>query len=369
MKTPQTFKSKIPATITALVGALILSAIQTIAQPITTPRPASPAATSKQTIGISTVTVDYSRPSVKGRQIWGALVPYGWNVQPFGAQKEAPWRAGANENTVITFSHPVKLEGTHVPAGSYGLFFTINQDNSGEVVLSKDYRSWGSFWYEPANDQLRAKIQLRDIPHTELLTYDFINLTKNTGELVLNWEKKQFPVRLEFAVDQIVMANAEDELKGPTGFSPQGFTSAANYALQNNINHEKAMRWIDQAIAQNNTFSTKRIKAGLLKQTGKNEEGEKLMKEAMAAASEPELNTYGYQLMAQGDNDKAIEVFLLNTERHPKSANAWDSLGEGYATKGDKTNAIKSFKKSLTLNPPANVKANSEKFLKQFGQL
>jgi cytochrome c-type biogenesis protein CcmH/NrfG len=80
-----------------------------------------------------------------------------------------------------------------------------------------------------------------------------------------------------------------------------------------------------------------------------------------------ELNAYGYQLLAQQDLDKAIEVFMLNTERHPKSANTWDSLGEGYATKGDKTNAVKAFKKALSLNPPANVKANSEKFLKQFG--
>jgi tetratricopeptide (TPR) repeat protein len=343
--------------------------VHTIAQPITTPRPASPAATTTQTIGISTVTVNYSRPAVKGRVIWGALVPYGWNVQGFGSQKESPWRSGANENTVITFSHPVKVQGVTVPAGSYGLFFTINRDNSGEVVLSKDYRSWGSFWYDPAKDQLRAKIQLRDIPNTELLTFDFVNLTRSTGELVLNWEKKQFPVKLEFAVDEIVMANAEEELKGPIGFTPQGYTSAANYALQNNINLEKARGWIDQAMAQNNTFATKRIKAGLLTKAGKSGEGDKLLQDAMSTATEAELNAYGYQLLGQGDNDKAIEVFLLNTQRHPKSANVWDSLGEGYATKGDKANAIKSFKKSLSLNPPANVKANSENFLKQLGAM
>src|SRR5215470_11489010 len=75
---------------------------------ITTPRVPSPAATVSQTVGISTVAVNYSRPSVKGREIWGALVPYGWNKQGFGAGNDAPWRAGANENTVITFSHPAK---------------------------------------------------------------------------------------------------------------------------------------------------------------------------------------------------------------------------------------------------------------------
>src|SRR5688572_24928212 len=107
---------------------------------ITTPRVPSPAARISQTIGISTVNIQYSRPAVKGREVWGNLVPYGWNVQGFGAGNSAPWRAGANENTVIQFSHDAKFEGKTVPAGAYGLFFVINQDNSGEVILSKDYK-------------------------------------------------------------------------------------------------------------------------------------------------------------------------------------------------------------------------------------
>jgi tetratricopeptide (TPR) repeat protein len=346
-----------------------LAALQVTAQGITAPRTASPAASISQTIGISKVTVSYSRPAVKGRQLWGALVPYGWNVQGFGAGNEAPWRAGANENSVIEFSHPAKVEGKEVPAGTYGLFFVINQDNTGEVVLSKDYRSWGSFWYDAKHDHLRAKIQLRDIPHEELLTFEFGNLAKNSGELLLNWEKKQFPVKIEFAVDEIVMANATEELKSVTGFTWQGYASAANYALQNNINLEQGIRWIDQAIAQNKSFPTLRTKADLLKKTGKTADGDKLLKEAMAAATEAELNAYGYQLMGLGDIDKAIDILVLNTTRFPKSANAWDSLGEAYATKGDKDNAVKNFKKSLSLNPPANVRANSEKFLKQFGAM
>src|SRR5277367_3338205 len=102
---------------------------------ITAPRTPSPAATVSQTVGISTVKVKYSRPSVKGRDVWGALVPYGWNVQGFGAGNSAPWRAGANENTVIELSHAAKIEGQAVPAGTYGLFFVANSDNTGEVIL------------------------------------------------------------------------------------------------------------------------------------------------------------------------------------------------------------------------------------------
>jgi hypothetical protein len=338
-------------------------------QGITTPRTPSPAAEVTQTIGISTVTVNYSRPSVKGRVIWGELVPYGWNVQNFGNQNSAPWRAGANENTSIEFSHPAKVEGQMVPAGRYGLFFTINADNSGEVILSKDNQSWGSFFYEPDRDQLRAKIQTRTHTMTELLTYEFINLTKNTGELVLNWENKQFPVKVEFAVDDIVMANAKEELKGVKGFSFQGFSSAANYSLQNKVNPEQGLQWADQAVTMNSNFNTLNTKAGLLEMQGKKADADKFITEALAVATETELNTYGYTLLNQGDKQEAIRIFKTNVDRHPESANAWDSLGEGYALSDDKDNAIKCFKKSLTLNPNDGTKANSMTYLKKLGAL
>ena len=339
------------------------------AQGITAPRTPSPAAKVSQTIGISTITISYSRPAVKTREVWGKLVPYGWNTQGFGAGKQAPWRAGANENTVIEFSHPATVQGQSVPAGSYGLFFVINKDNTGEVILSKDSRSWGSFWYNPEQDQLRAAIQLRDVTHTELLTYDFINLDKNSAELVLSWEKKQFPVAVKFAVDDLVIANAKEELKGTTGFNWQGYASAANYSLQNKINLEQGLVWIDQAIGQNKSFTTLITKSGLLKETGKEAEADKLKNEALSLATEAELNIYGYQLLGQEQHDAAIDIFKLTTERYPKSANAWDSLGEGYAIKGDNKNAVTSFKKSLSMNPPENVKANSEKYLKQLGAM
>ncbi len=347
---------------------LILSSASS-AQGISTPRTPSPAAQVSQTIGISTVSINYSRPSVKDREIWGELVPYGWNVEPGGSPHKTPWRAGANENTVITFSHDASVEGKIVPAGSYGLFFSINSDNGSEVILSKDNRSWGNFYYDPANDVLRANITIRDHAMTEALTYDFINLTKNTTELVLNWEKKQFPVKIEFAVDDIVMANATDQLKGVMGFTWQGLISAANYSLQNNVNTDQAMQWADRALTMNKNFTTLNTKAALLRTQGKNEEADKLQGEALTMANEAELNAHGYQLLNQGKMDEAIKAFKGMTEKYPESANAWDSLGEGYAIKGDKKNAIKALNKSLTLNPAENVKANSEKYLKQLGEM
>ena len=346
-----------------------VAVVNVLAQGITTPRPASPAASVSQTVGISTITVKYARPSVNGREIWGKLVPYGWNVETFGAGKETPWRAGANENTTIEFSHAASLEGKEIPAGTYGLFFVVNQDNTGEVILSKDNRAWGHYWYDPQRDQVRAPIKIRDGAFAELLTYEFVNVDKYGAELVLSWEKKEIPVSIKFSTDDIVMANAAEELTGSIGFDWRGLSSAANYALQNRVNMVEAMGWIDRAISQNKNFTTLTIKAGLLSESGKTADGEKLKKEALALATEPELNNFGYQLIAQQKIDQAIEVLKMATDRFPKSANAWDSLGEAYAIKGDKKNAIANFKKSLGMNPSDNVRANSEKYLKQFGAL
>lgn len=223
----------------------------------------------------------------------------------------------------------------------------------------------GEFFYDPKHDELKAPIKVRDNSFTELLTYDFVNITKNNAELVLNWEKKQFPVKIEYDVDKIVMANAAEELKGPVGFNWQGFSTAANYALQNKTDLDQAMKWIDQAIALNNNFNNNNLKANILKAMGKGEEADKLVAAALPNATEAEINAYGYQLLLAGNMDKAIDIFILNTKRFPKSPNTWDSLGEAYFNKGDKKNAATNFRKSLSMNPPAAVKANSEKFLKQ----
>lgn len=351
-------------TLTLLLTGLLFG----VSAQITTPRTASPAGSVTQRIGISDVTVNYSRPSVKGREIWGALVPYGWNVQGFGLGNSAPWRSGANENTTITISHDAKIQGVDVPAGTYGLFFVINEDNTGEVVLSSDTRSWGSFFYDPAKDVAKADIKIRDVDYsTETLKYDFINMDKNSAELVLMWEKKHFPVKVQFAVDDIVIENATAELKGTTGFNFLGPASAANYAMNNGVGLEQGLTWIDQAINQSPTFNNIRVKAGILRQLERNEEADELIEGAIKTASEGQLNNYGYQLLGQKNYDEAIRIFTMNTEKFPESANAWDSLGEGHALAGNKKDAIKSFKKSLSMNPPANVRANSEKYLKQLG--
>ena len=340
---------------------------------VTTPRPVSPAGEFTQTIGISTVNIKYSRPRVTFRgqdrsgNIWGTQIPWGFESTSFVDGRNIPWRAGANENTVITFSHDVKIEGKDLAAGSYGLHMAIYEDGKATVIFSNNTSSWGSFYYDKAEDALRVDVQTQDIGHTELLTYDALNMDNTSATIALKWEKKAVPFKVAFDVHEIVLANFRDELRSVPGFGWQGPNQAAQYCVQNNINQEEALGWADRSIANTRNFNNLNTKSQLLAQLGRTAEAQKLIDESVAMANVGQLNFLGYQMIGQQKYDKAIEYFALNAKRNPSNPNCWDSLGEAYKFKGDNKNAIKNLKKCLSLDPPANVKANSLKLLKEMG--
>ena len=350
----------------ALIIGLIITT-SSIAQ-ITTPRTPSPAAEVQQTVGISAITINYSRPAVNGRDIWGALVPYGYNNLGFGTATAAPWRAGANENTTITFSDNAKVEGKDIPAGTYALFVGVHEDGKADIIFSKNSTSWGSFFYDEKEDQLRVQVQYKENAMTERLTYDFTDLAKNSATVVLDWEKKRFPFKVEFDVDAIVLNNARNQLRNATGFSFQGPLSAANYCIQNNINHEEALQWADAAIAANPNFGGYFAKARIYDLMGKETEAVSNYDKAVELANKPQLNFMGYTMMGKEKNEKAMEYFKLNVKRNPKDANVHDSLGECYRKVGNNKAAVKEFKTSLSLSPIPGVKANSIRNLKEMGE-
>ena len=154
-------------TILILVALLILPV--TAQQNLTQPRVSQHASVS-QRIGLTDITVDFHRPGVQGRDIWGALVPY-----------DQVWRAGANENTTISFSTEVSINGNVVPAGTYGLHM-IPTESQWTIILSKDYEAWGSFFYKEENDQLRFATEPGVATFQEWLSYAFKNLSANSAE-------------------------------------------------------------------------------------------------------------------------------------------------------------------------------------------
>jgi len=339
---------------------------------LNTPR-GSQNASVAQTVGISKIYINYSRPSVNGRVVWGKLVPYGMNNLGFGTAKESPWRAGANENTIIKFTDDVKIEGQPLKAGKYGLHMVIHDNNKATIIFSKNHTSWGSFFYDSAEDALKVDVSMSDIPHTELLTFDFINVDATSATAALKWEKKQIPFKVEFDVTNIVLTDMRNKMQDQPGFSRQTWEQAAAYAMNNGGDLNEALGWIDGAIAGNfysqKNFNNLAIKGQILNKMGKTAEYATLMDEAAGLANTNQLNNLGYQMLGIKDYDRAVKYFKQNVANNPASANAYDSLGECYKTMGDKKNAIKSLKKALTLNPPANVKANSEKLLSELGAL
>lgn len=305
---------------------------------------ASPYASISERVGITHITVNHGRPAVNGRQIWGGVVPYG--------EEPMPWRVGANENTTIVFEHDVLVEGQPLAAGTYGLHMAPGE-NTWVVIFSHNATSWGSFSYQKGEDALRVRVQPEAAEHTERLKFEFTD-HQGTDEvtLAMRWERLRVPLRIKIQdVHETVMAQARLALRNRPGFTWQGFAQAAGYALQNNVNRAEALQWADQALQQNRSFSTLALKAGLLQQTGAQEEADALMAEAIPTSTENQLNGYGYQLMGQQRMEEALEIFKLNVERHPEAWNPHDSLGECYAAMGDTRNARKYYRLALEKLP------------------
>jgi tetratricopeptide (TPR) repeat protein len=291
-----------------------------------------------QTVGLSEITMTYHQPAVKGRPIWGDLVPF-----------NQVWRAGANENTTFQFTDPVKIAGKDLPAGIYG-FHIIPTANEWTLILSTVYTGWGSYSYNEKEDALRFKVNPSASDFKERLLYDFEDATDSTVNAVMEWEKVKISFPIKVDVHAVVLKHLHNDLRSSHQFYWQSWSQAANYCLKQNINLQEAMTWIDRSINMNENYTNLSVKAGLLKKAGQEAESAKLKDEAITLATEAELNTLGYEyLLNQGNTTKAIEIFKLNITRHPQSWNVYDSLGEAYAKQGEKKLAIKNYSKALDM--------------------
>lgn len=326
-----------------LLAAGVFAAIAVAVSPGRTqpqlPAPdASPKAFLSQTIGIAGVQVSYHRPGVKGRTVWGGLVPYG-----------EVWRAGANENTTISFSLPVSIAGKPLPAGTYGLHM-IPAKGDWTIIFSKNATSWGSFTYKESEDALRVTVTPKQGLHTEWLEYEFSDLTDSSAVLSMRWETVVVPVPVAFETRAQVLASIRDSyLRGLAGFGWQGFNNAALYCAKNDINFAEALEWADKSIALNETYANLTTKALLLEKTGKKDEAEALRERSLKIATEADMNQLGYTYLAAGKTAQAIEVFEKNVKAHPGSWNAYDSLAEAREKGGDTKGAIAGYEKALSI--------------------
>ncbi len=358
--------------------ALLSCASLAAAQGITTPPDGDNQKSSvTQYIGLVSVTVDYNSPDVhapngedRRGKIWGTLVPYGTIDEAFGTCKECPWRAGANQNTVFTVSHDVKVEGQPLKAGRYGLHMIAGPEEW-TVIFSKNADSWGSYSYDPAEDALRVKVKPSKAEYNEWLTYEFTDRQPDKATVALKWEDLQVPFTVQVEnITDLYLAKIRNELRNSQGFTWQSWVSAAQYALAAKRPGD-ALEFAQGAVSfpfigQEN-FRTLSTLAMAQEAAGKTADAAATREKAMnhSTATVIDLHTYGRQLLNQGKKEEALKVWEMNAKRYPNTWPVHVGLARGYSAVGRYKDALKHAKLALAQAPDEQNKRTLEAAVKK----
>jgi len=296
----------------------------------------SQAAHVAQRIGITDISIDYHRPLVRGRKILGGLQPYG-----------KVWRAGANTNTVISFSDPASIEGQALPKGVYGLHM-IPGETSWIIIFSRNSSSWGSFTYDPAEDALRVTVKPQTIENHEALSYDFDDPEPNADVITLRWEKVAVSFKVEVNTPKIVEQSLRKQLRGRVQFEWQPWQEAANYLLDNKLSAEEAAKDADRSIENEDRFENEMTRARALSVLGRKDEARTAQEKAIAMGTQPQIHDFGRGLQRQGRQDEALELFRNNIKKDPNSWVAHNEAARIAVAKSDYDSAIREMKLAVT---------------------
>jgi hypothetical protein len=305
-----------------------------------------------QRIGITDITVNYHRPLANGRQIWGKVVPYG-----------QVWRAGANENTTITFTDPVTIEGQPLDKGTYGLHM-IPGENEWSVIFSKDSAAWGSFSYKQDDDALRVKVKPQTAELHDALAYDFDNVKPDSTVVTMRWDKVAVPFKVEVKVNDLVTASIHRQLYGLNQYYWEGWDDAAGYFLANKINLDEALKDEDQSIQSEERYDNLLNKSRILDAMGRKDDAVAFRNKALDKATALQLYFYARQLQGEKKQDEALAVFRSTAKKFPDYWTSHMGMARVYSAQGDFDNAVKEVKLSLTGAPDSN-KANLEGYVKR----
>jgi tetratricopeptide (TPR) repeat protein len=327
-------------------------------------------------VGVTDINISWNAPGVKGREgsIWGTSVaPYGFTVLGFGSNVASPWRAGADENTTISFSTDVTINGKLLAAGKYGFFIALYPDSC-VLIFNKNTAGWGSYFYNSALDVMRVNArQQKDLKESrERLEYNFSKLTDRSVELSLEWERWRIPFTVEVDLPGTTLASIRTQLSGAMGFDPASLEAAAAWCLQHNLNYEEALNWINSAVDPSlggvQTFRALSTKAGLLTRLNKKDEADKLMLTALETATVTEMHSYGRQLVNEKKFAEAMAVFEKN---YKKYKGAWPTnagMMRGFSAMGDLKKALEFAKKALPQAPNEQSKQLLEQAIKTLEQ-
>lgn len=232
----------------------------------------SPSASVTQTIGTTDITVAYARPGVKGRAIWGGLVPY-----------DTPWRTGANEATRLTITDPIQFGGKELAAGTYALL-TIPGKDEWTVAINPEKDLWGAYQYKPEQDVLRVTVKPTVVEPQEWMQFTFEDLTPNSANLVLRWESLRVAVPIAVNVTDLALASARMAIAAAKADDWRTPYQAAGYCMTNDVALDEGKQWLEKSLAVQQTYANMGLKARWLAKDGKRAEAIKAAEKAIELA-------------------------------------------------------------------------------------
>ncbi len=335
-----------------LVGVAALAAIVS-AQSLVLDLPRqSQHAKVSQTIGITDITINYHRPLANDRKIWGGLVPYG-----------QVWRAGANENTTITFSDPVMVEGKPLDKGTYGLHMIPNADEW-TIIFSKNSSAWGSFTYDQAEDALRVNVKPQAAEMHNALTYDFDKVQPDSAVVELEWEKVAVPFKVAVDVHPIVEASLKKQFRGLTQYTWISWDDAANYFLTEKADLNDALTYVNKSIENEDRFDNELTKSKVLLALNRKDDAMAAQKRALELASPLQTHLYARGLQGEKRSDEAFVIFRDNASKHPELWFVHSGLARIYCSEGKYDDAAKEMKLAMA-GAPENQKTYVDGLVKK----
>ena len=294
-----------------------------------------------QRIGLTDITIDYHRPLVAGRKIFGALQPYG-----------EVWRAGANYNTTIEISDSVRVDGRSLPKGIYGLHM-IPGASSWVIIFSNNSTSWGSFTYDSTEDALRVRVAPQTIPHVEALTYSFDDPKPASVVLTMRWENVAVPIRLEIDAPHLVAQKLRLQLRGRAQTEWQSWEEVANYLLESSLDATEALRYADRSIQIEDRFENEVTLARALRALGRVAEADSTQSKAIAMGSQAQVYSLARTLQRLGQQRAALQIFLQDSRKHPGTWTSHLEAARIAVAASDYRQAIVEIKAAIALATPA----------------
>lgn len=305
-----------------------------------------------QRIGITDIVIVYHRPLVDGRKVFGGLVPYG-----------EVWRAGANENTIITFPNDVTIEGKPLAAGTYGLHMIPNQDQW-TVIFSKMHTAWGSFSYKEDEDALRVTVKPQTADMHNALTYDFDQLKPDSAVVVMSWDKVAVPFKVAVDVPKVVDASLHNQMRGLSQYTWDGWDDAGTYLVDNKVDLDEALKYENNSIANEDRYENEMTKSKVLTAMGKTADAQQAKDKALSLANAQQLYGYGRQLQREKKQDQAFAVYKSAAQKYPDNWLSHAGLARIACGDGNYTEATKQMELALA-GAPDGAKSGVQSLVKK----